>query len=79
MENIDSGVKATDSGHVGLHVGVENATECLNKCNSNKECSLWTFIGGQCYLKNLNTFEGQKDNAFSGMKICNENSTYQFT
>ena len=54
------------------HGGCDNAKQCLKWCQEDTECFLWTYLGGQCYLKDLNTFTGERLDAISGRIKNNE-------
>ena len=58
---------------VGYHANVSNASSCLEYCNDNDICSLWTYHDGMCYMKNEKTIRMKIDNRISGTKNCNEN------
>ena len=56
---------------IRYYINVANHLDCKKKCVEEKECYIWTYKEGTCYLKNENTFEGRGDNVISGMKYCN--------
>ena len=69
-------------GDITRPVKTNNASSCLNRCQQNRECSLWTYRSGECWLKNQNTFtvhnsaEQASGTTFvSGIKNCSAGRT----
>ena len=63
------------AGDVAHHEDVSNASACMDLCQKNKECELWTLISGMCFLKNEKAYPKAlphtfKYNAASGHKNC---------
>ena len=50
--------------------GISNASSCNGLCQSNSNCSVWTYFDGLCYMKNDKTFLIKTDSKriVSGMK-----------
>ena len=47
-----------------------SADDCQKICQQNDQCKYWTFIGGMCHLKNVQTNIGPLTGATSGPKDC---------
>ena len=57
-------------GDLDTYDNVSNYSECIEHCNARKECFIWVFIAGSCWLKNENTFRALKENVVGGIKDC---------
>ena len=67
MDNMDR-----PHGDLESHANVTSHFECQEKCKSSRDCYVWTFVSGICYMKNENTVEGTGDNLISGTRECND-------
>ena len=54
---------------------VSNHSECSEHCIRRHDCSIWTYLGGICYIKSENTFRTINPNAVAGIKNCQSNKT----
>lgn len=52
------------------HVKFQAHLDCKRKCIEEKDCLMWTFYGGKCYLKNENTYVSTAKLVTSGKKGC---------
>ena len=59
-----------ENGDIITTDNVANYSECIKKCNDNKECFIWTYTEGSCWLKNENTFRALSNNVVGGFKEC---------
>lgn len=71
MEDI-SIVHDTSSPHANL----KSYLDCKEECAKQKDCLLWTHIGGRCYLKTDNTFTATNSKVTSGKKGCNSSGKW---
>ena len=49
---------------------VSNYTECNKLCHERKDCFIWTYVEGSCYVKSENTFRTRHPNVIGGIKDC---------
>ena len=65
MDNMD--IPGDDITH---YDNVANYSDCNERCKGEKECSVWTYIEGTCWLKSENTFRAIIPNVVGGIKDC---------
>ena len=58
-------------GDIATIKNVSNYFDCNKLCSENKDCFIWTYIEGACYVKNENTFWVRNQNVVGGYKDCN--------
>ena len=57
-------------GDIATITHVSNHSECSEHCIRRQDCSVWTYLGGSCYIKSANTFRTTDPNAVAGIKNC---------
>ena len=57
-------------GDIDTIDNVSNYSECNKRCNLKKDCFVWTYLEGSCYVKNENTFRTNRSNVIGGIKDC---------
>ena len=63
---------------VPQHKYVETHLECKRKCKEDKDCLVWSYVGGKCYLKNENTYSVKSPMVTSGTKGCATSGMHAF-
>ena len=65
MDNIETfGDDIKDYENISSH------SDCMKKCKGTKECFVWTYADGVCYLKDEDMFTSFNPYVISGMKDC---------
>ena len=65
MDNMDR-----PGDNIRHYDNVVNHSECIKRCKNRKECAVWTYLEGTCWLKSENTFRALIPNVVGGIKGC---------
>ena len=54
----------------------KNFSQCQDSCTSLSECTMWTYYGGNCFLKEEGPIPSINPHTISGTKECNQQSKF---